>query len=144
MSNNRTKQRIKVARIHEKITNCRKDFLHKESTRLAHENQMIAIEDLKISNMIKNHKLAKAIADVSWYEFFRQLEYKAVTYNSKIVKIPTYYPSSQTCSVCGYQNPKVKDLSVREWTCPNCGEHHDRDTNAAMNILAKALADKVA
>ena len=138
-SNNGKKQRIKVAIVYEKITNCRKDFLNKESTKLVHENQMVAIEDLKISNMMKNHKLAKAIADVSWYEFFRQLEYKSVTYNSKIVKIPTYYPSSQTCSVCGYQNPIIKNLAVREWDCPKCNTHHDRDYNAANNILAKSL-----
>lgn len=144
-SQNRSKQRVRVARVHEKIANIRKDFLHKVSTQLVRENQTIAVEDLKVKNMLKNHKLAKAISDVSWSEFFRQLAYKAERYGAEVLKVPTFYPSSQTCHVCGYQNPEVKDLSVREWTCPNCGEPHmDRDTNAALNILTKALADKVA
>ena len=144
-SKNRDRQRVRVARVYEKIANIRKDFLHKVSTQLVRENQTIAVEDLKVKNMLKNHKLAKAISDVSWSEFFRQLAYKAERYGAEVLKVPTFYPSSQTCHVCGYQNPEVKDLSVREWTCPNCGEPHmDRDTNAARNILAKALADKAA
>ena len=144
-SKNRDKQRVRAARVHEKIANIRKDFLHKVSTQLVRENQTIAVEDLKLKNMLKNRKLAKAISDVSWGEFFRQLEYKAGLHGAEVLKVPTFYPSSQTCHVCGYQNPAVKNLSVREWTCPNCGEPHmDRDTNAARNILAKALADKAA
>ncbi len=139
-SHRRDKQRIRVARTHEHIANIRQDFLHKLSTRLVRENQTIAIEDLKVKNMMKNHKLAKAIADVSWSEFFRMLEYKAPLYGSKVIRIPTFYPSSQTCHVCGYQNPIIKDLSVREWDCPKCGHHCDRDVNAAQNILAVALA----
>lgn len=143
-SSNHNKQRVRVARVHEKIANIRKDFLHKVSTQLVRENQTIAVEDLRVKNMMKNHKLAKAISDVSWSEFFRQLEYKAKLYGSEILKVPTFYPSSQTCHVCGYQNAETKDLSVREWICPYCGTRHDRDTNAARNILAKALADKTA
>ena len=143
-SRNRDKQRVRVARAHEKIVNIRKDFLHKVSTQLVRENQTIAVEDLKIKNMLKNHKLAKAISDISWSEFFRQLEYKSKLYGAEVLKIPTYYPSSQTCHVCGYQNTEVKNLSVRVWTCPNCGTKHDRDINAARNILAKAISDKAA
>ena len=138
-SRRRDKQRIRVARVHEHITNIRQDFLHKLSTKLVHENKTIAIEDLKVKNMMKNHKLAKAIADVSWSEFFRMLEYKATLYGSEVIRIPTFYPSSQTCHECGYQNPITKDLSVREWDCPKCGHHCDRDVNAAQNILAVAL-----
>ena len=139
-SHRRDKQRIRVARVHEHIANIRQDFLHKLSTKLVRENQTIAIEDLKVKNMMKNHKLAKAIADVSWSEFFRMLEYKATLYSSEVIRIPTFYPSSQTCHECGYQNPITKDLSVREWDCPKCGHHCDRDVNAAQNILAVALA----
>lgn len=141
-SRNREKARIRVAKVYERITNIRKDFLHKLSTQLVRENQTIAVEDLQVKNMLKNHRLAKAISDVSWSEFFRQLEYKAKLYGSEVLKVPTFYPSSQTCHVCGYQNAGIKDLSVREWTCPKCGTVHDRDINAARNILTKALADK--
>ncbi len=138
-SNNRNKARIRVARVHEYIANIRKDFLHKLSTRLVSENQVIAVENLKIKNMMKNHHLAKAIADVSWSEFFRQLAYKAELHGSKLLKVDTFYPSSQTCSNCGYQNEETKNLNVRSWTCPKCGAVHDRDENAAKNILRKAL-----
>lgn len=138
-SNNRNKQRIKVARIYERITNARLDFLHKESTRLCRENQTIAVESLQVKNLMKNHRLAKAISDVSWGEFFRQLAYKSFLHGCDLIKVPTFYPSSQTCSQCGFKNPITKNLSVRHWTCPKCGAHHDRDINAAKNILRKAL-----
>ena len=141
-SHNRDKQRIKVARVHEKISNARLDFLHKESTRLCRENQTIAVESLQVKNLMKNHKLAKAISDVSWGEFFRQLSYKAILYGCDVIKIPTFYPSSQTCSCCGFKNPMTKNLSVRNWRCPKCGTFHDRDLNAAKNILYKALEIK--
>ena len=138
-SSSRNKARIKVARTHERIVNIRRDFLHKESTRLVQENQLIAIEKLKVKNMLRNHKLAKAISDVSWSEFFRMLEYKAVLYGCDVVKVDTFYPSSQTCSCCGYKNTDTKSLSIRKWTCPKCHAQHDRDINAARNILHKAL-----
>ena len=138
-SNNRNKQRIRVALVHEKITNQRNDFLQKESTKLICENQTICIEDLKVKNMMRNHKLAKAIVSVSWSNFFDMLEYKATWYGNEIIRIPTMYPSSQTCSCCGYQNPIVKNLAVRKWVCPECHTAHDRDANASINILAKGL-----
>ena len=139
---NRERARVRVARVHERIANIRRDFLHKISTRLARENQTVAVEHLNIKGMLQNHKLAKSISDVSWSEFFRQLSYKTERHGGELLKVDTFYPSSQTCSACGYQNPLTKDLSVREWDCPACGSHHDRDVNAAKNILRKALEDK--
>ena len=141
-SSNHEKARIAVARVYERIKNCRGDFLHKLTTRFARENSLVAVEHLNIRGMKKNKKLAKSISDVGWGEFFRQLGYKMPMHGGERRKVPTFFPSSQTCSACGYQNREVKDLSVREWDCPVCGTHHDRDENAAMNILTKALAMK--
>lgn len=132
-SANRTKQRVKVARVHEKIANQRKDTLHKFTTCAVRESQAIAVEDLNVKGMVKNHHLAKAVSDASMSEMIRQLEYKCAWYGRGFVKVGRFYPSSKTCSKCGYVYSNLT-LAEREWTCPECGKKHNRDLNAAVNI----------
>jgi putative transposase len=141
-SNNRHKARVKVARVHAQITDARKDFLQKLTTQLVRENQTIVIEDLAIKNMVKNHKLARAISDASWGELIRQLAYKCEWYGRELIKIDRWFPSSKRCGNCGHIVEKMP-LNIREWECPQCGANHDRDINASKNILAAGLAVSV-
>ncbi len=141
-SNNRYKARLKVAKVHAEISDARQDFLHKLTTRLVRENQTIAVEDLAVKNMVKNQKLSQAISDASWGELVRQLEYKCDWYGRNFVKIDRWFPSSKRCGHCGHVVEKLP-LNIRSWTCPECGTEHDRDVNAAKNILAAGLAVSV-
>lgn len=137
-SKNRDKAKVILAKLHEKVANRRNDFLQKLSTKLINENQVICLEDLQVKNMVKNHNLAKSIQDCSWSRFVAMLEYKADRYGRTIIKIDKWYPSSKTCSTCGYKVDEMP-LNVREWTCPKCGIKHDRDINASINILQEGI-----
>ena len=134
------KQRVKVARLYEKVSNARKDYLHKVSLDLVRNYDVVCLEDLNIKGMMKNHRLARQISDVAWGEFVGMLTYKAEMNNKEILKIDRFYPSSKTCNNCGYVKRDLK-LSDRKWVCPECGAILDRDVNAAMNILSAGLAD---
>jgi putative transposase len=138
-SKNYEKARIKVACLHEHIANQRADVQHKLTTSLVCNYDFICMETLIPQNMVRNHKLAKTINDASWGEIKRQLEYKATWFGKTLIKVDRFYASSQTCSNCGYKNSYIKNLAVREWECPNCGTHHDRDHNASINILNEGL-----
>ena len=138
-SKNRDKARLKVARIHKKIADRRRDYQHKLSTQTIRENQVVCVESLQVKNMVQNHCLAQAISDVGWSEFVRQLEYKAAWYGRTLVTIDKWYPSSKRCFDCGHMLDSLP-LDVRSWVCPECGAQHDRDINAAQNILAAGLA----
>ncbi len=138
-SHNREKAKLRVARLHEKIANQRNDALHKMTTKLVRENDVICMENLSVKNLVKNRKLAKSIMDASWGEVRRQLAYKTVWYGKELVIVDRFFPSSQICHCCGAKNPATKDLGIRYWVCPNCRAAHDRDINAAENILTEGL-----
>ncbi|MFI6265911.1 RNA-guided endonuclease InsQ/TnpB family protein [Micromonospora sp. NPDC051006] len=140
-SANRAKARLAVARIHARIADRRRDHLHKLSTRLVRENQTVVIEDLGVRNMLANHSLARAISDAAWTQLRNMIEYKAAWYGRTVIAIDRWYPSTKTCSACGRINTAMT-LGVRAWTCPGCGAVHDRDVNAALNILAAGLAER--
>ena len=135
---NYQKQKRKVARLYEKVMNQRTDFLNKLSTEIIKNHDIICIEDLNVKGMLRNHKLARSISDVSWSSFVAKLQYKADWYGREIIKVDTWFPSSQICSECGHKDGK-KSLDIREWTCPICHTHHDRDINASINILTEGL-----
>lgn len=135
---NYQKQKRKVARLHEKVMNQRTDFLNKLSTEIIKNHDIICIEDLNTKGMLRNHKLAKSISDVSWSSFVTKLQYKADWYGREIIKVDKWFPSSQICSECRHKDGK-KSLKIREWTCPICHTHHDRDINASINILTEGL-----
>ena len=135
---NYQKQKREVARLHEKVLNQRTDFLNKLSTEIIKNHDIICIEDLNVKGMLRNHKLARSISDVSWSSFVTKLQYKADWYGREIIKVDTWFPSSQICSECGHKDGK-KSLDIREWTCPICHTHHDRDINASINILTEGL-----
>ena len=135
---NYQKQKREVARLHEKVMNQRTDFLNKLSTEIIKNHDIICIEDLNVKGMLRNHKLARSISDVSWSSFVAKLQYKADWYGREIIKVDTWFPSSQICSECGHKDGK-KSLDIREWTCPICHTHHDRDINASINILTEGL-----
>ena len=135
---NYQKQKRKVARLHEKVMNQRTDFLNKLSTEIIKNHDIICIEDLNVKGMLRNHKLARSISDVSWSSFVAKLQYKADWYGREIIKVDQWFPSSQICSECGHKDGK-KSLDIREWTCPICHTHHDRDINASINILTEGL-----
>lgn len=137
-SNSRNKQRKVLAKQYQKVTDQRNNYLHQVSTKLINDNQVIVLEDLAVKNMVKNHKLAQAISDVSWGSLVSMLKYKAIWYNRQVIQIDRFYPSSKTCSNCYHVMPSM-DLSIREWACPSCGIEHDRDINAAKNILRQGL-----
>ncbi|PHK57370.1 IS200/IS605 family element RNA-guided endonuclease TnpB [Enterococcus faecium] len=137
-ASNYQKQKCKVARLHEKVMNQRTDFLNKLSTEIIKNHDIICIEDLNTKGMLRNHKLAKSISDVSWSSFVSKLQYKADWYGRKIIKVDKWFPSSQICSNCGHKDGK-KSLEIRKWTCPICHTHHDRDINASINILTEGL-----
>lgn len=134
----REKARVKLARQYQKVTNQRNNYLHQVSSKLIDDNQVIVLEDLAVKNMIKNHKLAQAISDVSWGNLVSMLKYKAIWYDRRLIQIDRWYPSSKTCNSCNHLMSEM-DLSIREWTCPSCNEQHDRDINAAKNILRQGL-----
>ena len=140
-SNNRKKIKTKLEKIHFKVSNTRQDFLNKVSSEIANQYSLVAVENLNIAGLLKNHKVAKSISDCSWGEFIRQLEYKCKWYDCELIKIGRFEPSSKLCSICGYKMEKMP-LKIREWDCPNCHTHHDRDVNAAINILKIALSDR--
>jgi putative transposase len=137
-SNSRQKQKIKLSLTHEKITNIRKDYLHKVTTEIVKNHDIMSVEDLSVKNMMKNHKLAQSLSDVSLGTFYTMLEYKSKWNDKSFVKIDRFFPSSKTCSNCGWIYQDL-NLSIREWTCPSCNEHHDRDLNASKNILKQGI-----